>query len=118
MTFELHPERRGLLVFPGRGDRLSQQAPGRVRVAAVKQVLTRMQHFLRSTLTLRERSPCPIDIGARPGMRSIQEQGARPDVNRVLVAAGKISVQSLEQESFHLTLVVDSTVGRGFRFEA
>ena len=48
-------------------------------------------------LLLGDRAPRPLDVRARPGMAAIEEQRARPDVDRVVVLTGEIMIEPRQQ---------------------
>src|ERR1043166_8274093 len=77
-----------------------------IGLAALEQILTGLEHLVGMSLTLGKRRPCPIDIRAGTGMRSIEEQNARPDVDRVFVSAFEVPVESVDEQRFSLAVPV------------
>ena len=90
-ALQSQPQRRGALIVSRRGDGLGQQVTRRVGLAAIEQRPARLEHLFGVTLLFAERRPGAIDVGAGPRVRAIQEQDARPEMNRVFVAAGEVA---------------------------
>ena len=73
-------------------------AARRAGVAAVERRTAGVQQLVALALPLGDRAAGPLDVGAGPGVAAIDEQHARPDVDRELVLLGEIMVEPGEQE--------------------
>jgi hypothetical protein len=73
---------------------------------------TILQEFLGLSLALGERAARAFDVRPGPRMIPIQEQRARPDVDRLLVLRSEVMIQTNEQEL--LDLRVPTRLWRSF----
>ena len=89
--------------------RRRDQPARRLRIAAVECGTPRVQQLIALALTLRDRAARAFDVGARPCMAAVDEQHARPDVDREFVLFGEIVIEPREQELF------DARVSVAFR---
>ena len=70
------------------------------RSPRVERVGAGVQQLVRLALFLRERAPGPFDVRARLRVGAVEEQHARPDVDRELVLAREVVVETGEQQLF------------------
>lgn len=59
-----------------------------------------MNQFLAFALALRNRASRTLDVGARPSVTAVDEQCARPNIDRQLVLAGEIVIEPAQQQLF------------------
>ena len=114
--FELHSERGGLLVVARRRHGFGQQVPGGFGPSLLEQIVARLEHFLRLAVTLGEGRAGAIDVGAGARVVAIEEEDARPDVNRFFVLSGEVPIQAVDEQRFSPAVAVGSL--RGVRLEA
>ncbi len=69
-------------------------------VAPVERGTAGVQQFIALALPLGDRAAGPLDVGAGTGMAAVDEEHARPDVDREFVLFGKIMIEPREQELF------------------
>jgi hypothetical protein len=95
-------------------DRRVQQASRFVTVATVQRGGALLQELFGLALALGERAACPVDVSTGPRVASIEEQRARPDVDRLLVAGGKVVIEAGEQQllDFRVAITVRRVVDR------
>ena len=77
-----------------------QEAPRCHDVAAAEGFDTRVEQLLTLALALGDRAARPLHVGTRARVAVIEEQHTRPHADRELVLAGKIMVESGEEEVF------------------
>jgi hypothetical protein len=61
-----------------------------------------LNQLLGLALVLGERAARPLDVGTRAGVATVEEEHARPHADRAIVFAGKIVIQTREQQFFYL----------------
>ena len=111
-------QRSRALIVPGRRDCLGQHVAGRVGLAAIEQRPARLEHLFGVTLLFAQRRPRSIDVGASPGVCAVEKQDARPEMNRILVSAVEVAIESIDQQRFGLAVASDLFVRRGREFDA
>jgi glutamate formiminotransferase len=83
-----------------------QQAARLVAIAALERGDAVLQQLFRLALPFRERAARPFDVRARAGVAAVEKQRPRPDVDRVLVAAREIMVETDEEQLFDLCVAI------------
>ena len=77
---------------------------------------TGLQQLFRFALPFRQGRPRTLDVGARPGVVAIQEEGPGPDVDGLLVARAEVVVEADQQELLDLRVsILDVVFGPGSR---
>ncbi len=59
-----------------------------------------VQQLFGFTLPLGLRTASPLDVGARSRVRAIEKQDARPYIDRLIVLAGEVAIEPVEQQLF------------------
>ncbi len=75
-------------------------------VAAGKHLGRRVEDLVGAALPLGQRRPRAADVGARPGMRAIEKQHARPDMNGVVVIAGEVALETFDEQRLDAAVAV------------
>ena len=75
------------------------QLAGRAGVSAIQGRDPRVEQLVPLALPFGDRAARPLDVGARPRMAAVDEQHARPDIDRQFVLFGKVVVEP-EDEQF------------------
>jgi hypothetical protein len=65
-----------------------------------------MEQFVGFAMTLGERTPGALDVGASAIVMTLEEHDACPDADRVLIMAGKVVIEPEEQQLFDSRLTV------------
>ena len=87
-------------------DRRREQMPSQLDFAAIERRDATVQHLFRFTLLLGECRSCTLDVRASAGMTAVQKEHPRPDVDRLLVVADKIVIETRQQQVFGLCVVL------------
>jgi len=72
-----------------------------------------VDELLTFPLPLGDRPARPFDVRSRPGMATIDEQRARPDVNRELVLTGEVMIEAAQQQFLDAGLAIALRFERG-----
>ena len=80
--------------------------PRGVRLAALEGRGAGLDQLLPLALALGDRAARALDVGAGAGVAAVEEQDARPDVDRELVLAGEIVVEPGEEELFDARVTI------------
>ena len=83
-----------------------EQAPGSRDVAAIERRHTAFEELLRLALPLGQRGTGPFDVRTRARMMPVEEQRARPDVDRLIVAPGEVLIEPVEQQLLDLGIPI------------
>ena len=65
-----------------------------------------MQQLFGLALPLGQRAARALDVGAGAAVAAVEEDDARPDVDRLLVVAGEVVVEAGEQELLDVGVAV------------
>ena len=89
-------------MLDGGGD----ECPRFTRVAAIEREETAVEQLVPMALALGDRAAGAFDVSAGTGMTAVDEQHARPDVDRLIVLVGEVVRQAGEQELFDVRIAV------------
>ena len=84
----------------------SDQAACRLRVSPVKRRISGVEQLITFSLPLGDSTARPFDVGTRPCMTAVDEQHARPHVDREFVLFRKVMIEPREQELFDARVAV------------
>ena len=73
-----------------------------------------MQQLVGMSLTFGQGAARPFDVGTCPGMSTVEEEHAGPDVHRLLVAPGEVVIESREEELLDTRIAI----ANGMRVQA
>ena len=76
------------------------------RFAAIERRDAVVQQLLGLALPLGQRAARPLDVGARARMAAIEEQRARPDVDRLFVLGGEVVIEAEQQQLLDLRIAI------------
>ncbi len=93
-------------------NRRIQQLARRVDLPSLECLHAVVQQLLRLALLLGQRASGAFDVCPRPRVLPIEEERARPDIDRLCVVRCEVVVEAAEQQAFDLGVALGGTVGR------
>ena len=90
-----------------------QHLPRSLDLSALERRDAVVEQLLGFALPLGQRAPGALDVGARPRVLAIQEQRARPDVDRLGVVERKILIEAAEKQALDLGSAFRVAIDRG-----
>ena len=96
--------RQRLLVRGAALDGRRQQTPGAFDFAVVEGLQALVHERFGLALTLGLRAPHAVDVGAGAVVGAIEEEHARPDVDRVIHPPGEVLVEPRDEQLFDARL--------------
>src|SRR5207249_4259685 len=100
-------EDRQRLVGGGAAVEGGVKQPARLHAfAAAERLDAVLQQFFGFALSLGQGAAGALDVGAGAGMAAIEEEDARPDVDRVVVLRGEVMIEAGEQQLLDLGVTI------------
>ncbi len=82
------------------------QAAGLVALTETKGSYASLKKLFGFALSFCECAPSPVDVCTCSRVSSIEEQGARPDVDRLLVSPCDVVIQACNEQLFDLGIAI------------
>src|SRR5262245_1970217 len=105
-TIEPFEQRQRFLRRSAAVDRVLEHPPRFVPFAALEGGDTGVQKLLRLTLAFGDGTARALDIRARPWVTAIEEEGAGPDVDRLVVLRREVMIEADQQELLDLRVAI------------